>query len=196
MNNYLRVAITLALAQSSIALAAPPANSPYSTDPQNSHVEDATSRGINQVNMITCIMGAMRADALVNDGAYNALVDMQKCDPEARSSTDNASGATQSNQFATATIDSTRASNDQPMRARIWIDDPEAEGATINVNVSASEAPTAGNPYGVFRLDYCGAMPGAPGCAFNGFLEGATSGVTYLSVSNATRAAPAPRRCA
>ena len=180
MNNYLRVAITLALAQSSIALAAPPANSPYSTDPQNSHVEDATSRGINQVNMITCIMGAMRADALVNDGAYNALVDMQKCDPEARSSTDNASGATQSNQFATATIDSTRTSNDQPMRARIWIDDPEAEGATINVNVSASEAPTAGNPYGVFRLDYCGAMPGAPGCAFNGFLEGATSGVTYF----------------
>jgi hypothetical protein len=180
MKTFTRTLLALALAQSSLALADPPAASPYNTDPQQSHVEDATSRGINQVNMITCIMGAMRPDALVNQGAYNALVDMQKCDPESRSSADNASGATQSNQFATATVNSTRTSNDDPMRARIWIDDPESEGAIISVNVSATQAPTAANPYGVFRLDYCGNMEGTPGCAFNGYLEGATSGVSYF----------------
>jgi hypothetical protein len=177
---FLRAMLALALTQTSLALADPPSSSAYATDPQNSRVEDATSRGINQVNMITCIMGALRADALVNDGAYNALIEMQKCDSESRASTDNANGAAQSNQFATATVNSTRASNSEPMRARVWIDDPESEGAAINVNVSASQPPTANNPYGVFRLDYCGNMEGTQGCAFNGFLEGATTGVSYF----------------
>ena len=176
----IRAMVTLALTQTGLALADPPSTSAYATDPQNSHVEDATSRGINQVNMITCIMGALRADALVNDGAYNALIEMQKCDSESRSSTDNANGAAQSNQFASATVNSTRTSNSDPMRARVWIDDPETQGATINVNVSASQPPTASNPYGVFRLDYCGNMAGTPGCAFNGFLEGTASGVSYF----------------
>src|SRR6185503_11406006 len=92
---------------------------------------------------------------------------------------DNASGATGASSFATATVNSTRASNSDPMRARIWIDDPESDGAIINVNLSATAAPTASNPYGQFRLDYCGNMEGTQGCAFNGFLEGAAGGVSY-----------------
>jgi len=175
-----RVSLALALVQSSIALADPPATSAYVTDAQNSHVEDATSRGIGQVNMITCIMGAMRPDALVNDGAYIALVDQQKCDSGSRASSDNANSAVQSTTFMTATVNSTRASNTDPMRARIWLDDPESEGAAIFVNMSAASAPTASNPYGVFRVDYCGHMEGTPGCAFNGYLQGATDGISYF----------------
>jgi hypothetical protein len=121
----------------------------------------------------------MRPDALVNDGAYIALIDMQKCDPNARASTDNANGVTGASAFATATVNSTRTSNSDPMRARIWIDDPETPDAIISVNLSATAAPTAGNPYGQFRLDYCGKMDGTPGCAFNGFLEGTAAGVAY-----------------
>jgi hypothetical protein len=180
-NSILRAAVALALAHAGTALAAPPSNSAYATDPQNTYVEDATSRGIGQVNMITCIMHALRADALVNDGAYNALVDQVKCDSEGRSSTDNASAdGAQSSSFMSATVNSTRASNDDPMRARIWLDDPESEGANIFVNLSASAAPSASNPYGVFRVDYCGAATGSTQCMFNGFLEGAASGVSYF----------------
>ena len=80
----------------------------------------------------------------------------------------------------TATVNSTRTSNTDPMRARIWLDDPEAEGAAIFVNMSATSAPTASNPYGVFRVDYCGNMDGTPGCAFNGFLDGTTAGISYF----------------
>jgi hypothetical protein len=174
--NVTRALIALALAQSSQVFADPPSNSAYATDVQSSHVEDATSRGIGQVNMITCIMGALRADALVNDGAYNALVSMPKCDPESRSSAD-ANGTTGS-QFATATVNSTRASNTDPMRARIWLDDPESEGAAIFINLTASAAPTLANPYGIFRVDYCGNFEGD--CIFNGFLDGSTSGVSYF----------------
>jgi hypothetical protein len=177
---FYRALVALVLIQAPVVGADPPLTSPYATDAQHSHVEDATSRGIGMVNMITCIMGAMRPDALVNAGPYNAMVEMQKCDPQARSSADNAGGGAQSNAFATATVDSTRTSNDVPMRARIWLDDPEAEGANIFVNLSAASAPTAANPYGVFRVDYCGRMAGEPGCMFNGFLDGAASGVSFF----------------
>ena len=166
----------LVLSQTSQVFADPPSTSAYATDAQSSHVEDATSRGIGQVNMITCIMGALRPDALVNEGAYNAMVGMQKCDPEKGSSSDGA----QSSTFVTATVNSTRTSNTEPMRARIWLDDPESEGAAISINLSASAPPTANNPYGIFRVDYCGNMEGTPDCAFNGFLDGSASGVAYF----------------
>jgi hypothetical protein len=175
-----RATLALAVVNTSLALADPPSNSAYVTDAQNSHVEDATSRGIGQVNMITCIMGALRPDGLVNEGPYNALIGMQKCDAEKGSSSDDGSGATQATTYVTATVDSTRTSNTDPMRARIWLDDPETDGAAIFINMSASVAPSASNPYGVFRVDYCGNMAGTPGCAFNGFLDGTTSGVSYF----------------
>jgi len=175
-----RASLALALVHSSFALADPPANSAYVTDAQNSHVEDATSRGIGQVNMIACIMGALRPDGLVNEGAYNALVGMQKCDSAKGASSDDGSGASQATTYATATVNSTRTSNSDPMRARIWLDDPDSDGAAIFVNMSASAPPSASNPYGVFRVDYCGNMEGTPGCAFNGFLDGTTSGVAYF----------------
>lgn len=182
MKSIAIVSATLALALlQSVVRADPPASSEYVTDPQNSYVEDATSRGIGQVNMIACIMSALRPDALVNDGPYTALVDQTKCDPNSRSSTGNANSGSQTSTFVTATVDSTRASNSDPMHAKIWLDDPEGSGgALIYVNVSATEPPSTDNPYGQFRLDYCGRVSGDPNCVFNGFLEGATSGVSYF----------------
>ena len=173
-----RATLALALLHCSVSYADPPAGSAYATDPQHSYVEDATSRGIGQVNMITCIMAAMRPDALVNEGPYTALIDQTKCDPQSRSSAgaDSAAGAST---FMTATVNSTRTSNDDPMRARIWIDDAESQGATIFVNMSAAAPPSDANPYGQFRLDYCGGDGSDPTCLFNGFLEGAPSGISY-----------------
>jgi hypothetical protein len=169
----------------SAVYATPGASSAYNTDSQSSHVEDATSRGVNQVNMITCIMSSLKPDALVNEGSYLALVDETKCDAEGRSSTSNSGGSdgTQSTAFLTATITSTRASNSEPMLVKGWIDESAGEdSATIFVRISATEAPTRTNPYGVFRLDYCGRSSALPGCIMNGYLEGTTSGLNYFEV--------------
>jgi hypothetical protein len=175
-----RATSALALLHTCAVYADPPAGSAYSNDPQNSYVEDATSRGIGQVNMITCIMAAMRPDALVNDGPYTALIDQAKCDPQARSSAGNSGSGAQASTFVTSTVNSTRASNDDPMRARIWLDDPESEGALIFVNMSATAAPSNVNPYGEFRLDYCGRVDSDPNCVFNGFLAGTPTGISYF----------------
>src|SRR3954453_5616212 len=61
--------------------AAPPSTSAYLTDAQSSHVQDETSESIGQVNMITCVFHAMRPDALVNQGAYVALIDKNSVMP-------------------------------------------------------------------------------------------------------------------
>jgi hypothetical protein len=178
-----QLTIACAMLLSGAVSAAPPSTSPYRTDLQNTHVEDATSRGVNQVNMITCIMSAMRPDALVNQGDYLALVDKNKCDSEGRSSSGNSastSSGTSAPSYANAIVNATRSSNSDPMRVKTWLE--QSEGgvkATIFVNISATESPTPTNPYGVFRLDYCG--KGEIGsCRMRGLLEGSASGISFF----------------
>ena len=180
-----KLALAVAATLPGLALAAPGADSAYRTDLQSSHVEDATSRGISQVNMITCFMTAMRPDALVNQGNYIAQVDKNKCDPNARSDSGN-SGANNAGSSAasymSAIVNSTRSTNSDPMRVKTWIDEAEKDfSATIFVNISATEAPSASNPYGVFRLDYCGKGETGP-CMMRGFLEGSATGIDYFEI--------------
>jgi len=177
----LAFAITAALSGLA-AVAAPAIDSAYRTDAQSSHVEDATSRGVNQVNMITCFMRAMRPDALVNKGNYIALVDHGKCDPESRASTGNSSSnnaGSNAPSYMSAVVASTRDSNADPMRVKTWVEETMEGGfsSTIYINTTATEAPSASNPYGVFRLDYCGKGQVGP-CMMKGYLEGSTSGIS------------------
>src|SRR5260221_10431061 len=118
-----RLVLALAAVLPGMAAAAP-TTSAYATDAQSSHVEDATSQGIAQVNMITCFVTGMRPDALVNKGDYVALVDKKKCDPNARSdsgnsSSDNAGSSTPS--YMSSIVNSTRSSNTAPMRVKTWV---------------------------------------------------------------------------
>lgn len=184
LRNSIALALSGGLAYGSIAAAAPPSASAYYTDPQHSHVEDATSHGIGQVNMIACFMSAMKPDALVNEADYIALVDETKCDPNARSSTSNAgagSDGAQAASYMTATVNSSRASNNAPMRVKVWVDEEEeGHDATIFVNVSATEAPTDTNPYGQFRLDFCGKADEMPtACMMQGFLQGSNGALDF-----------------
>lgn len=167
-----------------LANAVPPSTSPYITDPQHSYVEDHTSEGIEQVNMITCFMGAMKPDALVNQGDYLALIDDSKCDTSGRDSSGN-SGATSAgasaSRYVTATLNSSRASNNDPMIVKTWVEESdEGQQMTIHVHTSASQAPTVSDPYGVFRLDFCGKPDGGgSNCMFNGFLQATGGSVNY-----------------
>lgn len=175
-------------ASAGVANAAPPATSPYVTDAQESHVEDATSRGIMQVNNITCMMSNMRPDALVNQGPYAAMVDQTKCDPRLAAGSSDSAGASAGSQapsYVNAIVDSARATNDDPMRTRMWIalEEDGFEG-TISANTTATAPPGASTPYGVFRLDYCGGDGVSAQCMMQGYLEGAADGLTYFEEEN------------
>src|SRR3990172_6658655 len=162
-----------------LVFAAPPATSAYFTDAQHSFVQDQTSEGINQVNMIACFMGAMKGDSMVNKGDYLALVDEKKCDASGRDSASNygsSNSGSNASQFITATVNSSRASSDDPMIVKTWVDEnQEGNQMTIFVHTSATQAPSATNPQGIFRMDFCGKAAGGNSCAFNGRSEEHTS---------------------
>jgi hypothetical protein len=174
-------------AASGLAVGAPPSTSAYFTDTQNSYVQDATSESIGQVNMIACIMSSMRPDALVNQGPYIALVDQNKCDASKRSSTSSSgsAGASQAANYMTVTVDSTRASNSDPMIVKAWVNDEQnSQPTTIFVHISATEAPSTANPYGAFRLDFCGKPGGGGACMMNGFMQGGAGALSYYQTES------------
>jgi hypothetical protein len=47
------------------------------------------------------------------------------------------------------------------------------------VNIAATAAPTTTNPYGSFRLDFCGKGEGQTACMMNGYMEGSDIGLRY-----------------
>jgi hypothetical protein len=183
-----RIALAAAPFWVGAASAVPPQGSSYYTDGQNSYVEDATSKGIGTVNMIACFIGAMRPDALVNEGNYVALVDEKKCDPNARSSASSsgASGGQDVPQYTRAVVNSTRASNSDPMIVKVWVASEMGQSnsaATIFVKATATEAPTATNPYGQFRLDFCGKFDGDAStnpCLMTGYIDAASTGLRFF----------------
>jgi hypothetical protein len=172
--------ISKLLAVPAIAAAIVPTTSPYVIDPQRTHVEDATSESIGTVNMIMCLMSGTRADALVNQGNYLALLDQNKCDSKSQSDSANSSatgGAAQASNYMTGVVNSVRAAEADPMRAKVWLEDTGGGGkTTIYVNVSATQAPSTADPYGVFRLDFCGRGDPAQPCMMAGYLEGKQDG--------------------
>jgi hypothetical protein len=142
-----------------------PANSAYNTDPQNLYVQDDTSQGIANLNMVLCVIGAMNAGDMVNNGPYIALVDMNKCDSKSGSSS--AGGVTN---FASAVVNVTRATNADPMIGKIWLSMTDNGGSQdVLAYLSATQSPSAAAPYGVFRMDYIGKKDGQTG--FNGFVD-------------------------
>ena len=168
------------------AHAAPPSTSPYLTDPQSEYVQDTTADSISSLNMVLCIVGSMSAGSMVNAGPYIALVDMNKCDTKKASGA--AAGATN---YATAVLDVTRTSNNDPMLGKVWLSmSEEGKAVDVFIHLSATESPSSTQPYGLFRLDYLGKKNGMAG--FNGFVDSQASSISqYETGSNSNNTAMA-----
>jgi hypothetical protein len=182
----LGAALLAASMASAAAQAAMPSNSAYSTDLQSEYVQDSTSDSIASLNMVLCIFGSMGAGSEVNAGPYIALVDMNKCDNKQASSA--AAGATN---YATAVLDVTRASNNDPMIGKVWLSMTEqGKAVDVFVHLSATQSPSAAQPYGLFRLDYLGKKDGVTG--FNGFVDSQAASISQFETgSNSSNTAMA-----
>jgi len=168
----IRAAVAAVLCGSAVAEAAPPANSPYVTDPQNLQVQDETAQGIGSLNMVLCVTGSMDAGDMVNAGPYVALVDMNKC----QSAKGDSSGAAGATNYANAVVDVTRASNSDPMIAKVWLSfTQDGNPLKVYAYLSATQSPAQAPPYGAFRMDYIGESGGNVG--FNGYIDSTTPGV-------------------
>ena len=175
--------IAAMLATPMFAWATPPAGTAYFTDPQNSYVQDETSDGLSQLNMVLCIMNSMKAADMVNKGPYIALVDKNKCDTSRQSSASNSAtsstGATAAPDYMNAVVDVTRTDNTTPMLAKIWMSfTEEGHPVSVYVHLTATTSPTDQPPYGTFRMDYIGKSTGTT--MFNGFIDASGADISYL----------------
>ncbi len=191
-----------------------PATAPYNTDPQNEYVQDQTSDGISNLNMVLCIVHGMSLSDMVNAGAYVALVDKNKCDTKSRSSASNStggsSGSTATPSYINAVVNVTQATDADPMYAKIWMSLTEqGHVTTVYAYLSATQAPSATMPYGSFHLDYLGKVQGVT--QFNGFIDAASGALTFyesdanqgqsgsvtaLALTGSASTAPRPTRTA
>lgn len=182
------------------SMSAPVAGSPYYTDVANEYVQDATSDGMANVNMVLCIMNAMSpAEMLTKRGVldtvtgitevkYIALVDKNKCDSRTRAdasnSTGSESGATSTPSYMTATVDITRGSGvADPMVGKIWMSLAEKGGTTnVSIKLTATTDPVTLPPYGRLRLDYVGYAGGL--LQFNGFIDANGGVVSHVETGD------------
>jgi hypothetical protein len=142
------------------------AGTDYSTDPTHSYVYDSSMEALETVNMILCLMDQTGSSAMVNKGAYIALVNENKCEQgrnQSSAETGQSSG-TQVTQFSSWVINSTRASNSAPQIVHIWVPSRETDphnpedSSTILVEVIVNEGANTENPYGDFTLTFKGVV--------------------------------------
>lgn len=163
----------------------PPTSGAYTTDRSNTWVQDRVGDRISTVNMIMCVMGAMRGDAKVNQGAYVALIDQEKCQGRGDNSksTSSSAGASNATNFMTAVVQSTQASESAPLIMKAWLkDESEADHeALIYVYLEATAGRSDENPNGLFKMYFCGQPVGdtSDTCMFRGSLQSTAEGLRF-----------------
>ncbi|HKJ77719.1 MAG TPA: hypothetical protein VKA64_11000 [Gammaproteobacteria bacterium] len=149
--------------------------SDYNQDEADYWVHDDSVDALGTVNMILCLMDQTRASAMVNEGAYTALVNEDKCEEGSYDGGGGSGGAqnssssstTQATQLNRWTIQSTRADNDSPQIVKIWVpgDTPDSaeemeDAVNMLVEVTITDGVTDSKPFGEFSMDFTGIMTG------------------------------------
>jgi hypothetical protein len=136
-------------------------------DNQEIWVEDRANEAFEMATMILCYMGEIEYDSMVNQGAYLALVDTNKCETS-RDDKDNAGSDLQESQSggsanAEATninyerwvVVSHREDNNSPQNVRFWVEGGQGEGeGTIEARLIIWEGKSTTNPLGLFKLNF------------------------------------------
>ena len=148
------------------------ASTDYSTDPANTYVYDRAMEPLSTVNMILCLMDQTAASEMVNQGPYIAMVNEDKCEQgqNQSNSANGPSNSAQATQFNNWTINSTRASNDDPQIVELWVpgDEPnptDPQGVmssqTIVIEMRITEGASDSNPFGSFTMNFKGVVDGS-----------------------------------
>jgi hypothetical protein len=184
-------ALALAGGFAASALAAAPTSGAYVDDAQNTWVQDRVGDRIGTVNMIMCIMSSLRPDALVNQGAYVALVDQGKCEGRGDSSksTSTNAGASNATNYMSATVVSEQATSADPLTVKIWLHEEEDHGSgpekmTIYVYIVATEGKSETQPNGLFSMYFCGTPDGLNTCMFRGTLKSDGTGLSFYQAES------------
>ena len=154
-------------------------------------VWDPSMESLSIVNEILCYVQQTAASELVNNGAYIALVNEDKCE-EGENQSGASSGGAQSTASSSQSVDyskwtvlSTRQNESSPQIVKIWVpgdadtSDP-MDAQRILVSTTINEGVSDGKPYGSFIMNFVGEAPVGPGASYVEVMQG-----TLKTVDNA-----------
>lgn len=129
-----------------------PQRSDYFTDEVSTWVWDPSMETLESVNAILSVIRQTAHDALVNEGAYVAQVDLNL-------RRDGAASSGQQGEIEEVelwTVNSQRGNESKPNVVGVWVPQEEDDGSasTLQVRMVIAEEPSENNPYGVFSLDF------------------------------------------
>ena len=187
VQNTIPFALSLLALTAAQSASAAPTSGAYVNDAQNTWVQDRVGDRIGTVNMIMCIISSLRGDAMVNQGAYVALVDENKCSGRGDSSksSSTSAGASNSTNFMNGVVVSTQASVTDPLIIKAWLHEENEDGkSNIFAHITATEGKSDTNPNGAFAMHFCGEPVGGSGCQFKGSLVADSSGLRFYQDEN------------
>jgi len=140
------------------------ADTDYSTDHVDTWVHDMSMEPLDIINEILCMMDQTRAEEMVNEGNYIALIEESKCS-QGQAQQDGSSGQSSSGgktvSYAKWVVNSSRTSNTADEIVKAWIpDSPDGPGGdsgttqTIHARVTITEGVSADKPFGDFVLNF------------------------------------------
>lgn len=162
----------------------------YKFDKTQVWVSERSAEAFNDINNVLCMVAQSKSDVMLNKGAYVALVDQNLCDANksdasnANQDSQNQSSSGSMPDYSTFTVISTRADNNSPQYAKVWVhlkkepgkSDPEQ---VILANLTITEGKSDTNPYGLFTMTFLGYV------ATNGVMD--TSQISFKGVMKAEK---------
>ncbi len=154
-------------------------------------VWDPSMESLSIINEILCYMEQTASKEMVNQGAYIALVDEDKCEEGENQSGASSGGAqstssnSQAADYSKWTVNSTRLNNSASQIVKIWVPGDEGESHPMDaqrilVYTTITEGVSNAKPYGAFVMNFVGEAPVGPGGSYVEVMQG-----TLKTVDNA-----------
>ncbi len=139
----------------------------YKFDKTQIWVSERSADVFNDLNGILCMVSQTKYDEMMNKGDYVALVDNNQCDKDksnassAAEDSQNQSSSSNMPDYSTFVINSTRADNNSPLIAKVWVHEKARVGKSdpeqlIYVKLTITESKSDTNPYGLFHMEFLG----------------------------------------
>lgn len=149
------------------------ANSDYVQDTARVWVYDSSMEALGTVNSILCQVGRTAYSEMVNEGVYEAQVDVEACEKaNGNGDDDTGQGSGGAASFSVFTAETTRLSNAAAQQTYFWVPG-ENPGEYIYADLSLTEGASSTNPFGQFSMSFASAANFADlatNPAFFGFL--------------------------
>ncbi|MBT0662892.1 hypothetical protein KI809_01160 [Geobacter pelophilus] len=141
-----------------------PTTAAYYTDKTNVYVDERAADALGTVNEILCMVSQTKYDAMLNKGPYKALVDKKLCSSSkgdaansGASSQQQGTSAGEVPDYQTFILDVTRADNNSPQIAQVWVEQSEqGQKQMIHAKFTVSKSADTTNPYGEFTMSFIG----------------------------------------